>query len=217
MVLNGTSAPVYARRAEVNWFSMARSASRLCPTSAISTAESRSSRALLRPDHAHRGQERLRLTDDERAAIRPSKLVDAEVPRRSRPSGPSVPKFNVSALTCSGSEPSVEWGAPSAAEEHLHAHLPRAGAPARSLRRADGCRFHYNTHTVGGNRHDYRQVGAAATRVLAEIVDADEYEDFVREQVFLARGGRRRRPCAGHRTGISARPSGIRRGCRPPS
>ena len=53
-----------------------------------------------------------------------------------------------------------------------------------------GCRFHYNTHTVGGNRHDLPAGWAQhATRVLAEIDRrCDEYEDFVREnKVFHAR------------------------------
>lgn len=53
-----------------------------------------------------------------------------------------------------------------------------------------GCRFHYNTHTVGGNRHDIPAGWAEkATRVLAVIGQrCNEYEDFVRgNTVFKAR------------------------------
>ncbi len=53
-----------------------------------------------------------------------------------------------------------------------------------------GCRFHYNTHTVGGNRHDIPAGWAAkATQVLAVISKrCIEYEDFVRgNKVFQAR------------------------------
>jgi len=53
-----------------------------------------------------------------------------------------------------------------------------------------GCRFHYNTHTVGGNRHDIPEGWAKkATDVLETIGQrCNEYEDFVRgNRVFQAR------------------------------
>jgi NADH-quinone oxidoreductase subunit D len=53
-----------------------------------------------------------------------------------------------------------------------------------------GCRFHYNTHTVGGNRHDIPAGWAdKATKVLAELGDrCFEYEQFVRDnEIFRAR------------------------------
>ena len=53
-----------------------------------------------------------------------------------------------------------------------------------------GCRFHYNTHTVGGNRHDIPAGWAdKAVKVLGIIgTRLNEYEDFVRDNhVFRAR------------------------------
>lgn len=53
-----------------------------------------------------------------------------------------------------------------------------------------GCRFHYNTHTVGGNRHDIPGGWAhKVKRTLEHIrVRCQEYEDYVRDnEVFRAR------------------------------
>ncbi len=53
-----------------------------------------------------------------------------------------------------------------------------------------GCRFHYNTHTPGGNRHDIPAGwDKHVRRVLDRISDrVDEYEDFVKDNaVFRAR------------------------------
>jgi NADH-quinone oxidoreductase subunit D len=53
-----------------------------------------------------------------------------------------------------------------------------------------GCRFHYNTHTPGGNRHDIPAGWAAKVKsTLAHINDrVSDYEDFVRDNpVFRAR------------------------------
>jgi NADH-quinone oxidoreductase subunit D len=52
-----------------------------------------------------------------------------------------------------------------------------------------GCRFHYNTHQVGGNRHDIpegwdRRVDQALSRIADRV---DEYEAFVENPIFRAR------------------------------
>ncbi|MCK6571598.1 NADH-quinone oxidoreductase subunit D [Myxococcota bacterium] len=52
-----------------------------------------------------------------------------------------------------------------------------------------GCRFHYNTHTVGGQRHDIPAGWAAEVhRVLGAISDRiDEYEAMLSHPIFLKR------------------------------
>jgi len=53
-----------------------------------------------------------------------------------------------------------------------------------------GCRFHYNTHTPGGNRHDIPAGWDAKVRHVMDVIETrvDEYEDFVRDNpVFRAR------------------------------
>ncbi len=52
-----------------------------------------------------------------------------------------------------------------------------------------GCRFHYNTHTVGGNRHDIvpgwpEKVRATLAHILGRI---DEYETVLTNPIFAAR------------------------------
>lgn len=52
-----------------------------------------------------------------------------------------------------------------------------------------GCRFHYNTHQVGGNRHDIPEGwDRLVDQTLSRIADrVDEYEAFVENPIFRAR------------------------------
>ena len=52
-----------------------------------------------------------------------------------------------------------------------------------------GCRFHYNTHTIGGNRHDIPEGWAAMVhKTLAHIAQrVDEYESMLDHPIFRAR------------------------------
>lgn len=53
-----------------------------------------------------------------------------------------------------------------------------------------GCRFHYNTHTVGGNRHDIPVGWDDHVRKALDVIEGrtNEYQDYVEDNtVFLAR------------------------------
>ena len=53
-----------------------------------------------------------------------------------------------------------------------------------------GCRFHYNTHTIGGNRHDIPEGWAAAVKSTLSTIEARtvEYESMMSENsIYVAR------------------------------
>jgi NADH-quinone oxidoreductase subunit D len=53
-----------------------------------------------------------------------------------------------------------------------------------------GARFHYNTHTVGGNRHDLPAGWAAKVKTVLDVIEArlHEYEDLsYSNSIFVAR------------------------------
>ncbi len=52
-----------------------------------------------------------------------------------------------------------------------------------------GCRFHYNTHTVGGNRHDVPAGWAAKVHQTLKLIEQriDEYQGVVEHPIFRKR------------------------------
>ena len=53
-----------------------------------------------------------------------------------------------------------------------------------------GCRFHYNTHTIGGNRHDIPEGWAAKVKEALAVIEprTDEYEVLMTEnKIFVER------------------------------